>query len=152
MLLREANTVADAASGASATKKYSLSDKSIRDQTDPNASFFDFLPTAKRRSWAEALVVHIIIRLKYLIDSWFFLKPIFSSELSKYPSMLRPKNIPEIDYLTLFGIRIIWILGSFIKYFKPLLVICIKLRIMHALNWLYLRYLKLLFHIYLLLV
>ena len=36
----------------------------------------------------------------HLFASWFLLKPIFNSEISAYPSFLRPKNIPQVKDLT----------------------------------------------------
>ena len=119
--------------------KYALTDKTLKDMTDPNASFFDHLPSAKRRSWLEATIVHLLIRVKYFFASWFLIKPIFFSDLSAYPSMLRPKEIPQIDYLTLFGIRMLWIFGSVVRAIPLILFILTKLRIMQALNWTFLK-------------
>ncbi len=38
----------------------------------------------------------VLLRIKYLIQSWFLIKPVFFKSLSAYPSFLRPKNIPEV--------------------------------------------------------
>ena len=62
-----------------------------------------------------------------------------SSSISAYPSFLRPKGIPEIDYPTLLGIRLLWIFSCIVRNFKLVAFICIKLRIMHMVNWMFLK-------------
>ncbi len=96
----------------------------------------------ERRSFLHVTLLHIGIRIQYLLDSWFFLKPIFCHDNNAYRSMVRPKSIPEIDYPTLFAIRVIWFFGSIFRSIKPLLFLMIKLRVMHFLNKCYLTLLK----------
>ena len=63
----------------------------------------------------------------------------FSSSLSDYPSFLRPKGIPEVDYFTLLGIRLIWTFMGFARKFKIFAFIFLKLRVMHLVNWIFLK-------------
>ncbi len=92
-----------------------------------------------RRSTLHVLLLHMGIRIQYLLDSWFFLKPIFAHSNNIYKSPVRPEGIPEIDYPTAFAMRMIWLIGSAFRAYKIFLFIAIKLRFMHALNWCYLR-------------
>ena len=62
----------------------------------------------------------------------------YSSTLSDYPSFLRPKGIPEVDYFTLLGCRLVWTFMGFARRFKMFAFIFIKLRIMHLVNWIFL--------------
>ena len=66
-------------------------------------------------------------------------KLIFSSDLSGYPSFLRPKEIPKVDYFTLLGIRLIWTFMAFARMNKILAFILIKLRVFHLVNWIFLK-------------
>ncbi len=46
------------------------------------ASTHDFstgMSGGERRSWVHVLILHVGIRLRHLLESWFFLKPIFAS-------------------------------------------------------------------------
>ncbi len=86
------------------------------------------------RSFFHTLQLHIGIRIKYFLTSFFFLKPIFMQTLSDYPSMLRPEGMPEPGYVQRFILRVLWMVGSIGRGFPTLLFIAIKLRIMHALN------------------
>ncbi len=92
-----------------------------------------------RRSTLHVVLLQIGIRIQYLLDSWFFLKPIFSHSNNAYPSPVRNKKIPEIDYPTLFAMRMIWYIGSIFRAYKIFLFLAIKIRFMHFLNWCYLR-------------
>ena len=108
--------------------------KTTNGHVQTKTSFFDRLDTAKKRSFTERIGAQIMIRLKHLLLSWFGLKPLLwyvhgqntvnsfsklsmshSSSISAYPSFLRPKGIPEIDYLTLLGIRILWIFSCIVR-------------------------------------
>lgn len=53
-------------------------------------------PNDFRRGTLQVILMQVLLRLKYLYQSWFFLKPIFHPELGAYPSFLRPKNIPKV--------------------------------------------------------
>ncbi len=44
----------------------------------------------------------------------------FVYRLSAYPSFLRPEGIPEVDWLTLFLIRCIWIISGQFATIPPL--------------------------------
>ncbi len=91
----------------------------------------------ERRSTLHVLILHAGIRIKYLFLSFFYLKPLFSSALSAYPSFLRPKDFPEMDWLTLFALRLIMILGGIIRAHPLIFIILIKLRFMHLVGWIH---------------
>lgn len=86
------------------------------------------------RPLIDNIILHCIIRIKFFIQTGFGLIPIFASNLSGYTSDYRPKDIPQMDYFTLFAIRMMWAIGAGLKNTKYLLYILIKLRIMHKLN------------------
>ena len=89
----------------------------------------------ERRSTLHVLLLQLGIRIKYFFLSWFYLKPIIYSELSAYPSILRPKNIPQVDWPTLFCIKVLWYIGGTLRTYKVLLYLLVKVRIMHLLGW-----------------
>ena len=91
----------------------------------------------KRRSTLHTTLLHVAIRAKYLLSSWFFLKPLLLKDLTAYRSLFRPEGIPEIDYATALGIRLLWIFGMFIRALPPLLFVLVKLRVMHVFNWIH---------------
>ncbi len=91
----------------------------------------------RRRGHLYVLLLHAGIRIKYFFVSWFLLKPVFASALSAYPSMLRPRGIPQVDWLTLFCVRVLWFVGAIVRTHRILLFVLIKLRVMHALKWLH---------------
>ena len=63
----------------------------------------------------------------------------FSHSLSAYPSFLRPKEMPEIDYFTLFAIRILWTFSAIVRSSNAIVYFFIKIRVMHLVNWLFLK-------------
>ncbi len=93
----------------------------------------------ERRSTLHATLLHLGIRIKYFFVSCFLLKPFLFSDISAYPSVLRPKGIPRVDWATLFGIRVLWLVGGFLRTYRVFLFILSKLRIMHVLGWCYER-------------
>ncbi len=62
----------------------------------------------------------------------------FVHRLSAYPSFLRPKGIPEVDWPTLFLVRLIWIIGAqsstipLLKWFLVKTGIMLLLKQLHA--------------------
>ncbi len=92
---------------------------------------------AERRGFLHVLLLHIGIRLKYLWKSRLLLKPIFCKDLSDYPSRFRPRGIPELDYLTCFTIRVLWIASTLLRGTPLLVYVCVKLGIMQFLNWIH---------------
>ena len=101
------------------------------------SSFTGGLQGHDRRSTLHVLFLHLGIRIKYFLESWFFLKPLLLSDISAYPSMLRPKGIPKVDWLTLFGIRILWTVGGFARQHQILMFFLLKIRFMHLLAWIH---------------
>ncbi len=92
---------------------------------------------AVERPLLDNILLHIAIRVKYLINTWFCLIPLFSSDLSGYKSPYRPKGIPELDYWTKFAIRWTWFIGSSLRKFRLVTYFCIKIRLLHAVNAFY---------------
>ena len=89
-----------------------------------------------RRSTLHVILLHIAIRVRYFLESWFFLKPLLSSKISAKPSFLRPKDFPQLDWSTLFFLRVFFLLGSVIRGLpRVLFFILIKLLVLHAMNW-----------------
>ncbi len=101
------------------------------------ASFDGGMQGHDRRGTLHVLFLHLGIRIKYFLESWFFLKPLLLSDISAYPSMLRPKGIPKIDWPTLFGIRMLWTIGAFARQHQILLFFFLKIRLMHLLGWIH---------------
>ncbi len=99
------------------------------------SSFKGGMQGHERRSTLQVLILQLAIRIKYFFLSWFLLKPIFASAISAYPSILRPKGIPEVDWLTLFCVRVLWYVGGTLRTYTLFLYILVKLRIMHLLSW-----------------
>lgn len=76
------------------------------------------------RHWAVAVFLQIGIRIRYLFESWFFLKP-FILPLSAYPSPLRPKNAPHYDFVTQIGFKLLWLsVASMRNWMLPYLFVC----------------------------
>ncbi len=90
-----------------------------------------------RRSTLHVLFLHAGIRIKYLFLSCFYLKPLLTSALSGYPSFLRPKDFPEMDWPTLFALRLIMFLGGIIRAHPLVFFVLLKLRIMHLAGWIH---------------
>ena len=93
----------------------------------------------KPRSTLQAILVQIGLRAKYLIKSWFFLKPFLCLHNSAYPSFLRPKGIPQVDWPTLLVLRLLVVFWSVMKRCETLHGVLVTLRIAHACNWIYLK-------------
>ncbi len=116
---------------------------SLREKTDPAKLLKSSRDEDwKRRSFLHVTLLHIGIRIQYLIDSWFFLKPLFAKSNSAYTSPYRPKDIPEIDYPTIFALRLLFIIGGILHGVQPLLFIMIKLGAMDLMNKWYVRLLQ----------
>ena len=86
----------------------------------------------KQRSWFVALFLHIGIRIRYFFESWFFLKPLFSP-LTKYPSLWRPKDCPEYDFITQTGFIFIWLITAVARDYKIPYLIMAKTGILRLL-------------------
>ena len=93
----------------------------------------------KVRGHLHVIILHIGIRIRYMIESWFYLKPLLSSSLTAYPSILRPKGIPKVDWPTLFAIRMLWLFGAIVRTHRIFLPILLKFGIMQALQWFHAR-------------
>ncbi len=77
--------------------------------------------------------------IRYFIESWGYLKPIFQKDLSAYPSFLRPKEIPELDWFTCFCLRMLWYFAATCRSHRILLYIFAKIKVMHLLMWFHTR-------------
>jgi hypothetical protein len=64
-------------------------------------------PPPKTRHWAIALFLHIGIRVRYWLTSFFGLKALLSP-LTAYPSPFRPKNCPKYDLITRISFISCW--------------------------------------------
>ncbi len=95
------------------------------------------MSAAAERGLLDNILLHVVIRVKFLLLTGFGLIPLLSSNLSAYTSQFRPKGIPTMDWLTLFAIRMMWLLGSTLRQFHLLMFILVKLRVMHKLNAFY---------------
>ena len=93
----------------------------------------------KVRGHLHVIILHIGIRIRYMIESWFYLKPLLSSSLTAYPSILRPKGIPKVDWPTLFAIRMLWLFGAIVRTHRIFLPFLLKTGIMQALQWFHAR-------------
>lgn len=52
------------------------------------------LDPKNERHWLLAIILQIGLRIRYVYESWFFIRPLFMG-LSAYKSNFRPKNAPE---------------------------------------------------------
>ncbi len=93
----------------------------------------------KRRGTLHVILLHVGIRARYILESWFYLRPILLSALSGYPSFLRPKGIPEVDWPTLFAVRMLWLIGSVVRTHKFFMKVMLKLGVMQGLQWIHAR-------------
>ncbi len=88
-----------------------------------------------RRGHLHALLLQIVIRVKYLLESWFLLKPLLSSSLSGYVSFLRPRGIPKLDWPTLFCLRLLWLVGGMHRAHPIFSRILVVSGLMNILGW-----------------
>ncbi len=107
--------------------------------TMDEAGGIDLHGNNKRRGTLHVILLHVGIRARYLLESWFYLRPILLSALSGYPSFLRPKGIPEVDWPTLFAIRMLWLIGSVVRTHKFFMTAMLKLGVMQGLQWIHAR-------------
>ena len=91
----------------------------------------------RKRGLLHASVLHFIVRMRYFLESWFYLKPLLQTELTDYPSFLRPKGIPKLDWPTAFAIRMLWLLVTHIREVPWLAHTLARLQIMRMLTWLH---------------
>ncbi len=91
------------------------------------------MTVAENRTLLENVLLHAVIRIKYWLQAWFGLKPIFGY-ISGYHSFLRPKGMPKPRLLDLFILKMLWFVGAVIKYNRVSLYIAVKLRILHTMN------------------
>jgi len=86
------------------------------------------------RHWLVAIFLQLGLRLRYLYESWFFIRPLFMG-LSAYKSNFRPKNAPDYDFVTIWGFTWIWILAGLSRDGSSILygILC-KLGIMNVIN------------------
>ena len=91
----------------------------------------------QRRSFLHVVFLQVMIRLRHLLESWFYLKPLFCN-MSGYRSFMIPRDMPEADLGTQFCLRVCIITSTFLRALpQTLLFIALKLRIMHTVNWVY---------------
>lgn len=86
------------------------------------------------RHWLLAVVLQLGLRVRYLYESWFFIRPLFMG-LSAYQSNFRPKNAPDFDFITIWGFTWIWVLAGFTRDGSSILygILC-KIGIMSLIN------------------
>lgn len=65
----------------------------------------------KRRHWIVAVFLQIGIRVRYMVENFFGLKPLLTP-LSAYPSHWRPKNCPKYDFITQCGFVWLWFFAA----------------------------------------
>jgi hypothetical protein len=49
---------------------------------------------SNKRHWIIAVVLQVLIRIRYVYESWFGIKPLFFG-ISPYVSKWRPKDMPK---------------------------------------------------------
>ena len=89
----------------------------------------------RERGFVHTTLLHLAIRMRHLLTSWFFLKPLLQTELTDYPSFLRPKDIPKLDWPTAFAIRMLWLAGTHVRDKPRLAGVLVKLQAMRVLTW-----------------
>ena len=72
------------------------------------------LEDVRRRTWGEATLVHLRVRIKHLFLTWFYLKPLLAKHLSKtYERPFATHPTPNIGYLNYFIIKFQWMVSAF---------------------------------------
>eukprot|EP01099_Mayorella_cantabrigiensis_P000657 TRINITY_DN1289_c0_g1_i1.p1 TRINITY_DN1289_c0_g1~~TRINITY_DN1289_c0_g1_i1.p1 ORF type:complete len:432 (+),score=83.74 TRINITY_DN1289_c0_g1_i1:58-1353(+) len=66
------------------------------------------------RPWYHSLFLQIMIRLKYLLVTYGGLHAFFGP-MAGYPSPLRPKGMPTVDYWASIYFRICWAVSGFLR-------------------------------------
>ncbi len=66
-----------------------------------------------------------------------FLRPHQMSELGAYPTILRPKELPKVDWLTATCIKALWYLGYMHRESRLLTIVLLKTRLLHLAAWFY---------------
>ena len=75
--------------------------------------FLSGTPEGASRNRTEILYLHLGIRLRHLLESWFYLKPLFSSHISGHH--LDKEYAPNLGYFTKQGMKLVWIVSGFFK-------------------------------------
>lgn len=69
----------------------------------------------ERRSFLPALYLHVLIRVKHLFLTWFYLKPLLCKHISRTYERKAVGPIPDfnITYATYLPIKLLWIIAAF---------------------------------------
>jgi hypothetical protein len=87
------------------------------------------------RQWWLVMLLHIGIRIRYLFESWFFLKPFILKDFSSYPSPYRPKNCPELGYWPTLGFKLIWFIAANLRQVRIFAAFALITRLYHLLGY-----------------
>ena len=85
----------------------------------------------ENRSLIMALLLHVGIRIRYVLHSVFGLQPFFT-QIAAYPSKWRPKNCPKYDTFTCLSFNFIWLFIGFARDYTLFYYIYCKLGIIYC--------------------
>jgi hypothetical protein len=86
-----------------------------------------------KRLWLVAIYLQLGIRLRYLFETWFGFKALFSPTTA-YPSKWRPKNCPKYDFVTQTGFIWIWLITAWSRDFGIVYAILCKIGVISLFN------------------